>query len=648
MLIREVILENFMSYKYARIPLKPGVNVICGPNGAGKSSILLGISVAMGQSYTERSKKLSDLIRWGEDAARVTIILDNSKRNGRRPIPRVGKDYITLTRVIRDDGRYWFEVEGRASTKAEVRRLLARFGVNPENMLIIMHQGMVERFSALSPQERLQMVEEAVGLQEYRKRILSAQRKLSRVLSEEESVKKLLEDAKQTLDYWREQYEKLMEKRQLAMKRRHLEAELAWALIARREEEASRLRRLAEARMREAEELKAEISAAESRLKRLNQRLSELRSEWMNIIEEMLKLEYQRGRYELIITSVEHTGNSHKERGVSDLESTLRSIISKAASPETLEAAISGFKSELKNIRNKIRRVREEMEKVDSEIAAVQENIGELKAERAILRYREGEARRNAERLLKELGELERKLERAREEARAKGPRIPATRSPEQILEELRLTDVYLRALAGVSEDVEEMYRRYAKQYEELEEKARKVEENRREVMEEVRKRMSVWRSLMSQLLDDVDARYQAIISRLQATGHVKLINPDDIEEAGLEVYVGFKGAEPVPLNAYTQSGGERSAATIALLLALQQHVKSPFRAVDEYDVHLDPLNRQIIANQIVSSVKDSNTQYLVITPSRIAFPEEGVHIITVQSVGGESIIKIEKADNKN
>jgi len=42
MLIKEVILENFMSYEYARIPFKPGVNVICGPNGAGKSSILLG------------------------------------------------------------------------------------------------------------------------------------------------------------------------------------------------------------------------------------------------------------------------------------------------------------------------------------------------------------------------------------------------------------------------------------------------------------------------------------------------------------------------------------------------------------------------------------------------------------------------------
>ncbi|MEM3841044.1 MAG: AAA family ATPase, partial [Candidatus Bathyarchaeia archaeon] len=96
MLISEVILENFMSYEYARVPLKPGVNVVCGPNGAGKSSLLLAISVALGQSYTERSRKLSDLIRWGKDQARVTLILDNSKRGGKRPVPKFNKDQIFL------------------------------------------------------------------------------------------------------------------------------------------------------------------------------------------------------------------------------------------------------------------------------------------------------------------------------------------------------------------------------------------------------------------------------------------------------------------------------------------------------------------------------------------------------------------------
>ena len=91
MLVREIILENFMSYEYGRIPLKPGVNLICGPNGAGKSSILLGISVALGQSYTERSKKLSDLIRRGKDIGRVTLVLDNSRRDGKRRVTEIAK-----------------------------------------------------------------------------------------------------------------------------------------------------------------------------------------------------------------------------------------------------------------------------------------------------------------------------------------------------------------------------------------------------------------------------------------------------------------------------------------------------------------------------------------------------------------------------
>src|SRR4030043_2457516 len=113
MLIQEVILENFMSYEYARVPLKTGVNVICGPNGSGKSSILLAVSVALGQSYTERSRKLSDLIRWGKDQARVTLVLNNSKRGGKRPVPRYSKDQIFLTRVLRRGGKYGFELENR-------------------------------------------------------------------------------------------------------------------------------------------------------------------------------------------------------------------------------------------------------------------------------------------------------------------------------------------------------------------------------------------------------------------------------------------------------------------------------------------------------------------------------------------------------
>ncbi|MEM3642163.1 MAG: hypothetical protein QXH37_09610 [Candidatus Bathyarchaeia archaeon] len=103
---------------------------------------------------------------------------------------------------------------------------------------------------------------------------------------------------------------------------------------------------------------------------------------------------------------------------------------------------------------------------------------------------------------------------------------------------------------------------------------------------------------------------------------------------------MGFKGGKPVPLDAYTQSGGERTTSTMSFLLALQQHVRSPFRAVDEYDIHMDPKNRELIAKMLVSIVKNANVQYIIITPSQITFTEEEANIITVQNVEGKSIIR--------
>src|SRR6266568_9614287 len=160
-MIREVQLSNFMSYKNASVPLEPGLNLIVGPNGAGKSSILLAISVAMGQAYTERSRKLSDLIRRGKEIARVSLVFDNRETNGRRPILYSKADTFMLSRYLRKDGSYWYEADYREIDKSEVVRLLSEFGINPDNLLIIMHQGMIEELGAISQEQRLVMVEEA-------------------------------------------------------------------------------------------------------------------------------------------------------------------------------------------------------------------------------------------------------------------------------------------------------------------------------------------------------------------------------------------------------------------------------------------------------------------------------------------------------
>src|SRR4030066_2195066 len=291
MLIREVILENFMSYEYARVPFKQGVNVIGGPNGAGKSSLLLAVSVGLGQTYTERSRKLSDLIRWGKDQARETLVLDNSKRGDKRPVTKYSKDQLFLTRVLRRDGKYWFELENRAATKQDVERMVGKVGVDPDNMLIIMHQNMVEQFTVLSNIEKLRMVEAAVGLEPFRENVLQAQHKLTRILSQEESVSKLLETAEQTLSYWREQYEKYQEKKQLQTKRRFLERELTWAEVERRESMAKELEAERNKERETLNRIEAEAEAATDGLRDQQKQQDKLKRETKTIFNERLSLE---------------------------------------------------------------------------------------------------------------------------------------------------------------------------------------------------------------------------------------------------------------------------------------------------------------------------------------------------------------------
>lgn len=78
----------------------------------------------------------------------------------------------------------------------------------------------------------------------------------------------------------------------------------------------------------------------------------------------------------------------------------------------------------------------------------------------------------------------------------------------------------------------------------------------------------------------------------------------------------------------------------MAFLLALQQRIRSPFRAIDEYDVHMDPKNREMIANLLISAVEGGEAQYLAITPNQMFFEGKDVHIITVQNIEGTSLVK--------
>jgi chromosome segregation ATPase len=676
MLIREIILENFMSYEYARIPLRSGVNLICGPNGAGKSSVLLGISVALGQSYTERSKKLSDLIRRGKDVGRVTIVLDNSMRNGRRPVLRIRKDQIYLTRVLRKDGKYWFELDNVQATKADVVRLLSHFDIDPDNMLIIMHQDMAEQFIVLSPQEKLKLVEAAAGLEPYRRNVLEAQRKLSRIVSQEESLSKMLESAEQTLNYWREQYDRFQEKKSLILKRRFLERELAWAEVAKREQAISELEKRLNDRKERFEKIKSGIRSSEDEIGKLQGESKDTKNTWQNLFEERLTLEREKAQHELNILNTEkNTKNlrtllEHSQKGVKNILETIFLIEDelKKSGSATLKAQISELKSSSREIGrwpgslgvhiesmeegakdsvqkiteldSNLAEVKDKAQEIDQKLEALGSQMLDKRVDLALLEFQKKEISKELEENERNLKILQADLGVFVKKAEEMGARIVALRSVDEVLDEIRMVDGRIAAMGDVSAEIERMYESYSNLYLELKEKARIAAENREKVLEEIKTRMDAWRTVIRSLLDHVSLEYKRILSFAVADGAVRLLNDNDIEATGIDILVGFKGSQPLSLNIYSQSGGERSTAVMAFLLALQQRVRSPFRAVDEYDVHMDPKNREMIANLLITAVEGGTGQYLAITPNQTYYEGKDIHVIMVQNIEGTSLVR--------
>jgi len=654
-MIKGIALTNFMSYENAYVPLESGLNLICGPNGAGKSSMLLAISVVLGQTYTERAKRLSDLIRWGADEARITLHLDNRAREHGKPFPQYHLDTVTVTRVLKRNGSYQYLVQDHPVTKAEVTTALARYGLNPDNILIIMHQLMVGRFASISPNDKLRMLEEAVGFQSYRGNVLEAQERLTRVAGEEESLAHMLESTKETHEYWRREYERFLLKRTLDGKLAELKREMAWARIQKREEALVRIQEKIESRARMIENADQKLLEADESLKRRQERYDRHLKDRFELNGKYLELVRQEATAAATLEWIQRFTDEAQKRLSPDLsnESTGSSDLpaNTAVRAETVPSAMSEWLSDLDRIRaetdGKLSRTRERLQARETELhdleARVESELSHLidvRVDTQVLAFKRKMLGEQLADLEAQRRMLEEELEPLRANAEKTGSRFQNPRKIGDIIMDVGATEEQLRPLAHLSEDVEKMYASYTTMYEDLRGKAEQLARNRQEIMAEVEKRLERWREVISIFLRSLEARYNQILQEVGAVGELRLSVGKDVNQAGLEILVGFKGVPATRLDSFTQSGGERSIALVAFLLALQQNIASPFRAIDEFDVHMDPKNREVISRLIVSSAKElRDTQYLAITPGQVSVPDTDVHVVVVQNVEGTSVL---------
>lgn len=648
-MITAVGLTDFMSYKNSLIPLKLGLNLIGGPNGAGKSSILLAISLVLGLTYTERGRRLSDLIRWGQEEARVALHFSNAPIGNHRPFPDIRADQVVVTRVLRKNGTYAYLLNGRPVNKENLTSTFHTMSLDPENMLIIMHQLMVTRFASVSAQEKLQMLEQAVGIAAYRENVLAADEKLRFIAREENSLSSILESTTDTYEYWRREYERYQLKKELEKRLRNLRAELAWTRVVRLENGLSRLK---ERLGRQVDSIKKNDSAmvdAKRRRELAEFSHRELYTSLSKLFSERLRMEKQAGVVSGTIESMKANAGSLKQ-DIQFVENELPSVSEvKAGVLDRLEeraegwmALVAKLQQEKDSIQRELKANEEEyLRTKSSEDKQVLQLINDI-VEHRVLEFKHQLLVDQLNELTSQQKTVEEDLDLLVREAEALGERVTSVRKTNDILKDVGMLEAQIKPLVHLSDEVEKQFALYETIYKGLADKAETYARNRREIMKEVKARFEKWKNIIDGLLEELAARYSTLLADVNGSGTLRLVGGDKIREAGIELWVGFRGSPPTPLDSFSQSGGERSVALVAFLLSLQQYVKSPFRAIDEFDVHMDPRNRETITRLIISSVRNNpEGQYLAITPGEITVPEsERLNLIVVQNVGGESSVK--------
>ncbi|MEM0053193.1 MAG: AAA family ATPase [Nitrososphaeria archaeon] len=645
--IREVILENFMSYEYARIPLTRGLNIVCGPNGSGKSSILLGISVALGQIYTERSRRLSDLIRRGKDLGRVTIVFENCSVNGKRPIPFSHSDTFMISRYLRKDGSYWFEIDYKETSSSEVKEILSSLNINPDNMLLIMHQGMVEEFAIVSPQDKLKMVEEVVGLVGYREKIIESQNKLKSLVSEETAIRQLMDMAKETLSHWKDVYERYVKKQELIVKRSSLLREKYWAQVIKLEKSIEVTSNKLDLKRRELSELSRKLLLSEEKCSLLEKDLYSTFNKLKKSHHSLTFLETDKKAVESRVRSLSETMVSF-ENILSKLDGLSKTIKEDSKDVRLLQRDIAilleSWRKEAEIEAKKVHEIVHEISLIEKSISEIEEGIFTLirkysdeKSNSTLLAYQKRVSEKEVSEIERNLNELKGELENLEKQKETMEPRPSTIRPLNDIESELSSINAQLETFSDVPDEAKNIFETYSLRYKELEEKLKKVLENKEIVLKELEERKKVWHDEIYRILDFVNPKYQELLRGLNAYGYIRLINEEDFEKAGLELLIGFRGAKPAVLDAYTLSGGERSTATIAFLLALQKLSASPIVAVDEFDVHMDPVNRERMFRAIFQMAQDEPKQYIVITPSQVNIYGDNVNYIVTQIVDGKS-----------
>jgi len=276
-----------------------------------------------------------------------------------------------------------------------------------------------------------------------------------------------------------------------------------------------------------------------------------------------------------------------------------------------------------KRLREEVERLSEKKMKLSMDADAIEEEERRKSNVSSTLQVRRAQ-------LEMQLGNLKEKLSTLGESS------FTLPKLEESRLEELkRGLEEELRELAMINQLAPEQYEEIVGNYKLRSSRIAELEAERGEILKFIEWIEGEKKRIFMGTFNRVAESFEEYFSRLTGgRGWLRLENPENPFEGGVEMILAFPGKQA--RSARSASGGEKSVAAVALLLALQGLTPADFYVFDEVDAHMDLQYSRRLADLFREMAK--RTQIIVISLKDVVVGAAD-QVIGVYNVSGSSKI---------
>lgn len=344
--------------------------------------------------------------------------------------------------------------------------------------------------------------------------------------------------------------------------------------------------------------LEVELAGVNREVTDLREKLSQLRTDisvQSNLIDQILELkradaEDQIRRWREEIASLD---DEHAE--------TLRNLEELTPDIEELRSALDEMTSEVESTTRVMEKHQKTVRKIDRRIEQNEGRCNRLDRRIMELSFEEEKIKLQCEQRFEEIGRLgfEDKLS-------LEGVNL------DMVEHTMRLIRAERSSLGAINQLAVDHYAEVVGNYKQLSIRINELEKEKGSILRFIDEVEQEKQEHFMKAFNEVCENFSNIFVKLTGggDGRLELQKPEDPFSAGVDLYIQFPG-KPMRI-ARGASGGERSVAAIAYLLAIQRFLKAPFYLFDEIDAHLDDLNVTRLADVLRENALES--QFIVVT----------------------------------